>query len=266
MYSRVLLFYELYLRSKTIKGDYDMDLIQDWVNSKGIKINYIDNHIINSKKTPLLICPGLSESAQDYIKIIERLNDRRCIALSFRGRGKSDSPEHGYTLTHHLQDIHSIVECLNLDKFCIMGYSRGASYALGYSLLNQNALKGLILGEYPAQHKKMPTGWARDSMEFYNSHCQSISIKYNALEAIEKESEQIYFKDQLPNITCNTLILKGEKEETLLTIEDISEYIQNLGSKSIRIKHFENSGHDIKEDEFESLINVLEEFLESVDD
>lgn len=243
-----------------------MDLIQDWVNSKGIKINYIDNHIINSKKTPLLICPGLSESAQDYIKIIERLNDRRCIALSFRGRGKSDSPERGYTLTHHLQDIHSIVECLNLDKFCIMGYSRGVSYALGYSLLNQNALKGLILGEYPAQHKKMPKGWASESMEFYNSHCQSISIKYNVLEAIERESEQIYFKDQLPNITCNTLILKGEKEETLLTLEDISEYIQNLGSKSIRIKHFENSGHDIKEDEFENLLNILDEFLSSLDD
>lgn len=243
-----------------------MEIIEDWVNSEGIRINYIDNQVTDGNKVPLLICPGLSESAQDYIKIIKRLKNRRCVALSFRGRGKSDSPQHGYTLTHHLKDIHSVVGHLKMNEFCIMGYSRGVSYALGYSILNQNVLKGMIVGEYPPEHKKMSRGWAKESMEFYKKNCQSISIKYDVLKAIEDESYQIYFKNKLSNINCKTLILKGDKEETLLTLDDISDYVKHLGSKSVRIKHFENAGHDIKEDDFENLMYVLEEFLESIDE
>ena len=242
-----------------------MELMQGWIENNDIKIHYIDNQISDSKKTPLLICPGLSESSKDYLKIIENINDRRCIAMSFRGRGESDSPQHGYTLQDHIEDITSVVKELNLNQFCIMGYSRGVSYALGYSISNNNLLKGLIIGEYPAQHKQMQKGWAKESMEFYKTHCDSISIEYEVLKAIEEESDQVNFKDQLSKINCKTLILKGEKEETLLTMEDISDYINNLNSKYIKIKRFEKSGHDIKADDFENLIEVLREFLDDVD-
>ncbi|MGL4912284.1 MAG: alpha/beta fold hydrolase [Romboutsia sp.] len=242
-----------------------MEIIQGMANNDAIKIHYIENQIKDSKKVPLLICPGLSESAKDYLNIIESINDRRCIAMSFRGRGKSDSPQNGYTLEDHIKDITSVVEELYLNQFCIMGYSRGVSYALGYSILNNNLLKGLILGEYPAEHKKMPRGWAKESMEFYKTHCDSISIEYEVLKSIEEESKQVNFKEQLSNITCKTLILKGETEETLLTMEDISDYLNNLNSKYIKVKRFEKAGHDIKEDDFENLIEVLKEFLDAVD-
>lgn len=40
--------------------------------------------------SPVLICPGLSESANDYVDLMSDIKNRRCITLSFRGRGKSE--------------------------------------------------------------------------------------------------------------------------------------------------------------------------------
>lgn len=236
-----------------------------FVANQGVNIHYIDNDIRNTNTTPLLICPGLSESAENYTNLMSKIENRRCIALSFRGRGKSDSPNKGYTLQDHIQDIDSVVKELSLDSFCIMGISRGVSYELGYAVSNPKLLKGLIVNEYPYEHKKMPSGWAKESMYFYDKHCDSISITYYALKCIEEDSKQVNFAEKLSNITCPSLILKGELEETLVSSEDIINYVDNLGSKSIRVEKFSKAGHDIQFGDFEGLVKVLNEFLKSID-
>ena len=241
-----------------------MKLINKYINSDEVKIHYIHNNVV-SNKIPLLICPGLSESSKDYIDIINTLDDRKVVALSFRGRGESLSKLNEYTLVNHVNDIELVVKDLNLNNFCIMGHSRGVSYILSYAIKNNKKLKGLIIGEYPPEHKKMPRGWAKESINFYNNHCDVISITYEVLKGIEKDSNQVYFKDELNKINCKTLILKGELEETLLNDDDINVYLDNINSKNINVVRFKNAGHDIKSDDFNSFINELRRFLELVD-
>ena len=60
-----------------------------------VEIHYIVNQVDTNKLKPLIIISGLTESAEDYIDIIKEINDRRCIAISLRGRGKSDAPYSG---------------------------------------------------------------------------------------------------------------------------------------------------------------------------
>ncbi len=202
-----------------------MEYIEGFANNKGVNIYYIDNGVKYSKKTPLLICPGLAECAKDYIKLINKITDRRCVALSFRGRGISDSPNTGYTLEDHIEDIKVVIKKLNLKEFCILGISRGVSYELGYSVLNPDTLKGIIISEYPPQHKEMSNGWAEEFIEIYNS----------------------------------------KLDDSLLSNEDIVDYINNLSSQSILIKRFDNVGHNIQSEEFEQLARSVEEFLISID-
>ena len=242
-----------------------MEYIEGFANNNGINIYYIDNGVKNSMKTPLLICPGLSECAKDYIKLINRIYDRRCVALSFRGRGISDSPNNGYRLEDHIEDISIVVKALNLKEFCILGISRGVSYELGYSILNPNKIKGIIIGEYPPQHKRMFKGWAEEFMEIYNINFDNVSISYEVLKKIEEESEQVDFKEDLKNITCPALILKGRLENSLLSDEDIVDYINNLSSQNILIKKFDNVGHNIKRDGFEKLAKSVQDFLTYID-
>ncbi|WP_296644300.1 alpha/beta fold hydrolase [Romboutsia sp. 13368] len=241
-----------------------MEYIEGFANNKGVNIYYIDNGIKNSIKTPLLICPGLSECAKDYIKFMNKFDDRRCVALSFRGRGISDSPKGGYTLEDHIEDIKVVVEALELKQFCLLGVLRGLSYGLGYSILNLEKLKGLIINEYPAIHKEITNGWAEESRQIYNE-CDLVSISYEVLKSIEKDSKYVDFRNDLKKITCPTMILKGNLEDSLLRNDDIVDYINNLNSRSITIEKFDNAGHDIRIDDFEKLSKAIKKFLESLD-
>ena len=238
-----------------------MKYIEGFANNKGVNIYYIDNGIKNSKKTPLLICPGLSECAKDYIKLINRITDRRCVALSFRGRGISDSPSSGYSLEDHISDIEAVVEELDLKEICVLGISRGVSYELGYCSLNPQKIKGIIITEYPPKHKRALNEWTEESIEIYNRNREFMSINYDVLKSIEKESENISFNTDLKKITCPALILKGNLKDSLLKDEDLSDYINNLGSQNILIKKFDDIGHSIQSENFEKLARAVEEFI-----
>lgn len=238
-----------------------MKIVENYAKNNNINIHYMDNCIINSKKDTLVICPGLSECCEDYIKILETINDRRVISLSFRGRGKSDKPYNGYSLENHIEDISAVVGELGLEKFSIMGYSRGVSYVLGYVILFPDKVSSLIIGEYPAIHKKMPNGWAKESMDFYNKFCSDISINYEVLKRIELESKDVDFKEDLKQIKCKSLIIRGELEGALLSKEELINYVNYLGSKSIRVESLENASHDIFTCDFDNVVKIIREFL-----
>lgn len=236
-----------------------------YVEIDSLKLNYIDNEVASFNKAPLVICPGLSEECTDYLGLVNEINDRRCIALTFRGRGNSCNEIDSYTLEDHIGDIESVVNELKLDKFCLMGYSRGVSYVLGYSILNPNKLSGLILGEYPAEHKRMHDGWAKEQMDVYKSNEIPISITCDVLKKIERDSRYEDFSINLNKIKCPALILKGLEEDTLLPEVEINRYINNLGGNSIRIEKFSKSGHDIISNEFYEIILAIQNFLYYID-
>ncbi len=99
-------------------------------NNDGVMLHYLDS-ATSSSLVPVLICPGLSETAEEYSDMIEYLSPRRCIVLSFRGRGQSDTPASGYNLADHVADIECVVKAADLNRFHLFSYSRGVSYALG---------------------------------------------------------------------------------------------------------------------------------------
>ena len=241
-----------------------MEYIENFADNNWVNIYYIDNGIKNSTKTPLLICPDLCECAADYIKLINKFIDRRCIALSFRGRGISDSPKTGYTLEAHIEDINVVVKECGLEKFCILGIGRGVSYELGYSILNPEKLKGIIISEYPPLHKEMLNS-LEESIEIYNNKYNLLSINYEVLKRISEDSKNVDFRNDLQNITCPSLILKGILENSLLSNNDIADYVNNLNSKSITIEKFDNAGHDIQIDDLKKLSEIVEKFLNSLD-
>ena len=140
-----------------------MQIFEGKVDNQGVSIHYIESFVDSTveiaedsiveviveteERPPLLIVPGFTESAEDYIEIIRAFEDRKCIAITLRGRGKSDSPEFGYTLEDHVSDIQAVVEQLALDNFYMLGYSRGVSYMIEYALGNLSKIKGMIIGD-----------------------------------------------------------------------------------------------------------------------
>jgi len=240
-----------------------MVIREGFAENNGINIHYMDCNPDNTLATPLLICPGLSEPAEDYVKFASSLSPRRVVILSFRGRGNSDSPQNGYSLEHHISDVEAVVKTIVLQNFCLMGYSRGVSYALGFGLRHPNLLKGFILEEYPAEHKRMPKGWASQYLNFLRRTSGFERIRPHAITGIEQESNQVYFWKDLNKINCPVLLMRGGGEESLLSLEQVDMYLKQW--EHVKVEVFQNAGHDIQTDDYGKFVDRIKDFLGDLD-
>jgi pimeloyl-ACP methyl ester carboxylesterase len=114
----------------------------------------------NKETTPLFYVPGAFGFAEQFSNEMVVLSDRRCIALSLRGRGKSDAPLSGYSFEDHVSDIDVVVKQSVIKNFCLMSYSMGVPYAIKYAIDNPETIKGLILCDYPARYPKLTKTWS----------------------------------------------------------------------------------------------------------
>ncbi len=71
--------------------------------------------------------------------------EHRVIAMDLRGRGRSDHPPSGYSLHHHMEDILSVLDHLEIRKTAIMGHSMGASLAVALGALHPDRVERMVL-------------------------------------------------------------------------------------------------------------------------
>lgn len=92
----------------------------------------------NGQAITVLCLPGLSRNTRDFNEIATVLQSRghRVIALDYRGRGDSDwdSDWRNYALPVEEKDIDAAIEMLQLDRFAVLGTSRGGLHALVMAL------------------------------------------------------------------------------------------------------------------------------------
>lgn len=69
----------------------------------------------------------------------------RVMAMDLRGRGRSDKPNQGYSLDHHIRDINCLLDDLNIKKVVIMGHSLGAFIGLAFAARYPDRIDRLIL-------------------------------------------------------------------------------------------------------------------------
>ncbi|MBW7454861.1 alpha/beta fold hydrolase [Paenibacillus sepulcri] len=232
-------------------------------NNNDVKIHYYDS-LEKSKSDgnsiPLVVCPGLSETAEEYIDLLEAVSPRRCILLSFRGRGGSDTPVHGYNLDDHVSDLEAVVRHAGVELFHLFGYSRGASYALGYAQKHKGQIKSLILGDYPPEHRAMSEDWTKDYIHNYlMPHSRTNYIRPEAVLGIQSESSQSSLENVL---SMNVLVARGKLQGSLITDSDLLRYKEMCSRLSI--KEYRRSGHDIKEKEKELFYSDVVSFLAGI--
>lgn len=239
-----------------------MEIFEGKVSNNNVDIYYLESQIETNTITPLLIIPGLSESAEDYIGILEGISDRKCVAISLRGRGKSYSPESGYKLSDHIGDIVKVVDTLELNEFVLMGYSRGVSYMLGYALKHVERLKGVIIGDYPAMHTKLPEKWTDMFVKLppWRGKTALERMSRIALEAIQKESEEEDFYGDLHKLKVPVLIISGGKKGSILSTEMKEEYSKAL--ENVENAIFEDCDHNIFEPDINLVINTIKNFMD----
>lgn len=235
------------------------DMVEDhWADNRGIHLHYLDTQRTwDPARIPMVFVPGLLGTADDYQSEVTHLFPRRCVALSLRGRGKSDAPERGYSLEDHVSDIETVLASAGLNRFCLMGYSTGVAYALGYAVKHPSHLAGLVIGDYPARYPAYGAQW----VERVRGHLPA--ERYHVAQAIHAEGREVLLWDSLPVLRCPVLILRGGQEGSLLPSELADEYLKRL--LDARVNVLEKSGHALWEPDVEPFLTMLDVFLTEVD-
>ncbi|MCA0757755.1 alpha/beta hydrolase [Paenibacillus sp. N4] len=225
-------------------------------------IHYFDSVARSDpSKTALVVCPGLSETADEYLDLLKLVQPRRSVILSFRGRGESGTPSSGYSLDEHISDIEAVVRDAGLNQFHLFSYSRGVSYALGYALKHKSKVKSIIAGEYPPEHRAMETEWPEDYINNYLvPFNRTGQIRPAAVRGIQKESRQIDIKG---NFDMPVLVARGLLEGSLVTDTDIDRY-KSMCPK-LTIKEYSASGHSLKGQDKERFYNDIVGFIDNID-
>ena len=69
----------------------------------------------------------------------------RVLGVDLRGRGLSDKPASAYSLDHHVQDLHRLLDNLGLTRVALLGHSLGAYISVVFSALYPDKVTKLIL-------------------------------------------------------------------------------------------------------------------------
>ena len=113
------------------------------VKGDGLQINVA---IWEGKGKPILCVHGITANCRSWDVLASALSPRhRLIAMDLRGRGRSDKPQSGYSLEHHMRDIVCLMDELGLEKTVLMGHSLGAFISLAFGAQYPDRVDRIIL-------------------------------------------------------------------------------------------------------------------------
>ena len=87
--------------------------------------------------------------------------------------------------------------------------------------------------------------------------------RYYVVEEIQKDSNEIILWEELKEINCPVLVIKGGTEQALLKKEDSEKYKNNC--KNVEVKVFINSGHELWVPDYDKFIETIKDFLNKID-
>ena len=211
-----------------------------FIDVKGLKTEYIEE----GEGTPVLLLHGWGASFDTYKGIISALKDRcRLVAVNFPGCGNSETMKEPWSLEDYCDFCLEFMEKTGLENPIIMGHSHGGRVTLKMTAEKQvNPPKIVLLdsaGLIPRKSAKqkfraksfkaiktvltLPViknyseGLLNKARAYYGS------ADYNAApEVLRKTLVRLVntdLRDILPNISCPTLLIWGDKD-TATPIED----------------------------------------------
>ncbi|MDG5788602.1 alpha/beta hydrolase [Evansella sp. AB-P1] len=226
-----------------------------FTNSNGVSIHYVKSYHNNNGLTPVVYVPGALGFAEQFKNEMKMLSPRTVISISLRGRGKSAAPPSNYSFQDHVNDIKTVVSDSTINSFCLLAYSMGVPFAIKYASMYPNRVKGLILCDYQAKFPRIPESWVESVLKK-----GYVSVdRAHVVKCIQKDSQEISLKEDLKNIRCPVLIIKGGQEDSLLNQEATNLYIRNL--RSVEVIEFPNSGHELWEPDYTKFIETIKQFL-----
>ncbi len=219
-------------------------------------------------KFPLLYIPGLSGTAEEGSSFISNLEGSGHLTFSMRGRGKSSTPNDGYSVDDHADDIEDIICDLGLKNFVLHGYSIATLYVLRAAQKYNRQPSAFILCDYPACEKKLAHDWV-DTFSKMTISGKSVleNISIETLAKIQINSNNRNSVEVLAGIKCPVIIIAGSNSvvfpPSLLKEADREDYIKNLDD--VKMHLIEGGGHFLRDTHRNEYVQIIKNFLGSLE-
>lgn len=116
-----------------------------FTTSDGLSLYYEDQ----GQGAPVLCLSGLTRNVTDFSYLVPHLTGHRVIRLDYRGRGQSDYADDfmTYNILREGQDAIELMDHLGLERFFLIGTSRGGLIAMALSVTHPGRMRGVVLND-----------------------------------------------------------------------------------------------------------------------
>jgi long-chain acyl-CoA synthetase len=208
------------LKRRDIQLDFNLYRVDVPIRGlSDVSVSVVDIWPEGAEKTIVFVhgYAGCAETWEYQINHFSR--EFRVVTPDLRGHGQSDAPFTEYTMPELVEDLHSIVEELDLpEKFVLIGHSFGGSICVEFANAYTERLKNLVLiataCEYPlpratALVSRIPTAAFRPWWRFRPRWNAEVHVmKRMMLNNMRKWNG----KPLLQNIRTPTLIITGARD------------------------------------------------------
>ena len=251
-----------------------------YVKNGPVRLHYTDwggEHL-----PPMVLLHGMRDSALSWDVFASSMaGEYRVLGLDSRGHGHSDwAGQGGYTFEHHVSDVRTLFDALDLDDAIIVGHSVGGRYAWAYAVENPDRVRALIVVDIDPDPENTQT--ARDfsdiseepdswetldqfvrrlrSRQIYTgesallAQAEAVSKLNNEGKYVWKADIRIVTEYERPDlwdswgrIRCPVLLIRG-RQSRLLTHETAVRMREALPASQVRLAELEGGGHWFHQD------------------
>lgn len=229
------------------------------IANESVLLHVLEKGERRTDKPSLLVINGLWEPAERAIPLLSGLSGH-VVTFSFRGRGLSSTPDTGYGLDDHLSDIAAVVRHCELRDYVVLGFSRGASYALGWAIRHQRELHKLILVDQAPLHRSLTP----EAVNFWiGLTYQQVPIlnymRREALEGLGREAEWVDYSPDLAELSLPVILFAGGRREGDIPSDLTEDILRLYGEKvaDLTVKSFPQAGHMIPDEATEAYIREI---------
>jgi pimeloyl-ACP methyl ester carboxylesterase len=154
----------------------------------GIKICYE----MHGEGEPIILVHGWGGSKDGWFVQVDALSEYfKVVIFDNRGAGKSSKPNYPYTMDMYADDIHGLLEFLNIKKTHLLGESLGGMIALNFILkYPEQVNKFILINSWPGfPNEQGPDMYSKGKTEYYEE------LKKDPLNAFLKGAKASYSRE-----------------------------------------------------------------------
>jgi len=244
-----------------------------------IKVYYEDQ----GQGEPVIFIHGWLDDSSVWQPQVEALaGGHRVIVYDHRGHGQSDKPKGSYSMKMLANDLHALIQKLDLEKVTLVGHSMGAMTAMLFTLDHPGQVARLVLVGAAARlpstmragnllrhiipYRKfiemaVKSGYHLPSEQvLQNGLKMALSTpKYVAYACYDEFTGKYDVRYRVAKIKAPTLVVVGEQDRN--TPVALSRFLSSEISGS-RLQVIAGCGHEVMVEKPDEFKHVLAEFLE----